>query len=482
VSEGAAPSSQMFDLIVIGGGPAGQKAAVQGAKLGRRVLLVERSRSVGGACVRFGTIPSKTLRETALALSKFRKLTSHVLDVKMPEHTQIESLMTRKEEVIASHESYMGAQLARNGIELCAGVARFLSARELEISDIAGEKRRVFGSYFVIATGSSPRTPDDVPVDHEHILDSDSILSLAYLPESLTVLGSGVIACEYASIFAALGSKVTIIDRSARPLAFMDPEITDHFTRQLEGIGGHFIGGRKPTKVAWDGFSHVETELDDGHVVRSQKLFCALGRIAQVQGLGVAQAGIELTPRGLIAVDAHGRTSAPHIYAAGDVIGPPALASTSMDQGRRAVCHAFGVELGSAREATPIGIYTIPELGSVGLSEIEARERYGAALVGRARFAEVARGQISAADDGLLKLIAHPQTGVILGAHAAGESAADLVHIGQMAILAGMTFETFIDAIFNFPTYAEAYRIAALDLLGQRSERAPLGRASAAAE
>jgi NAD(P) transhydrogenase len=340
----------------------------------------------------------------------------------------------------------------------------------------------VSGRYFVIATGSSPRTPDDVPVDHEHILDSDSILSVSYLPESLTVLGSGVIACEYASIFAALGCKVTIVDRSPRPLSFMDPEITDHFTRQLLAFGGRFIGGRKLTKVEWDGLSQVETTLDDGEVVRSEKLFCALGRIAQVQGLGLSNAGIALTARGLIAVDAHGRTAAQHVYAVGDVIGPPALASTSMDQGRRAVCHAFGVELGMAREATPVGIYTIPELGSVGLTELEAKERYGAALVGRAPFKEVARGQISAADDGLLKLIAHPETGLILGAHAAGETAADLVHVGQMAILGGMTFDTFIDAIFNFPTYAEAYRIAALDLLGKRAQRAAREPGDAAAE
>ena len=474
--------SGAFDLIVIGGGPAGQKAAVQGAKLGRKVLLVERSRSVGGACVRFGTIPSKTLRETALALGKFRRLTSHVMDVKMPEHTQIESLMARKEEVIASHESYMGAQLARNGIELFQGVARFVSPNELEISDISGTKRRVSGQFFVIATGSSPRTPDDVPVDHEHILDSDSILSVSYLPESLTVLGSGVIACEYASIFAALGSKVTVIDRSPRPLAFLDPEISEHFTRQLEEFGGRFIGGRKLQSVAWDGFSLVETKLDDGQVVHSEKLFCALGRIAQVQGLGVEVAGICLTPRGLIAVDEHGRTASSHIYAAGDVIGPPALASTSMDQGRRAVCHAFGAEVGAAREATPAGIYTIPELASVGLTEAEVTERHGSALVGRAKFKEVARGQISAAEDGLLKLVAHPETGVIMGAHAAGETAADLVHIGQMAILGGMTFHTFIDAIFNFPTYAEAYRIAALDLFGKQAQRAAAVTKVAAAE
>lgn len=460
-----------FDLIVIGGGPAGQKAAIQGRKLGRKVLLVERSRAVGGACVRFGTIPSKTLRETALALGKFRRLTSRVMDVRMPEHTQIESLMTRKEEVIASHERYMGAQLTRNGVEQTQGVARFLSPNELELVDVTGRKRRIEAPFFVIATGSSPRTPDDVPIDHEHILDSDSILSVSYLPESLTVLGSGVIACEYASIFAALGSKVTVIDRSPRALSFLDPEISAHFTRQLQQFGGEFLGGRKPTRVAWDGLSLVETTLDDGQVVRSEKLFCALGRVAQVQGLAVEVAGIALTARGLIAVDEHGRTSAPHIYAAGDVIGPPALASTSMDQGRRAVCHAFGAELGATREATPAGIYTIPELASVGLTEAEVRERYGNAMVGRANFSEVARGQISAAEDGMLKLVAHPDTGVILGAHAAGETAADLVHIGQMAILGAMTYHTFIDAIFNFPTYAEAYRIAALDLFGKQAQR-----------
>jgi NAD(P) transhydrogenase len=350
-------------------------------------------------------------------------------------------------------------------------VARFLSAHELEIGDITGSKRRVGAPFFVIATGSSPRTPDDVPIDHEHILDSDSILSVSYLPESMTVLGSGVIACEYASIFAALGTKVTIIDRSPRPLAFLDPEISVYFARQLQQFGGQYLGGRQVVNVAWDGLSLVETKLDDGQLVQSEKLFCALGRIAQVQGLAVELAGITLTPRGLIPVDEHGRTAAAHIYAVGDVIGPPALASTSMDQGRRAVCHAFGAEVGVAREATPVGIYTIPELACVGLTETEVRERYGSALVGRANFKEVARGQISAAEEGLLKLIAHPETEVIMGAHAAGESAADLVHIGQMAILGGMTYHTFIDAIFNFPTYAEAYRIAALDLFGKKAQQ-----------
>ncbi|HEY2406451.1 MAG TPA: Si-specific NAD(P)(+) transhydrogenase [Polyangiaceae bacterium] len=467
-----------FDLIVIGGGPAGQKAAVQGAKSGKRVLLVERGRSVGGACVRFGTIPSKTLRETALALDKFKKLSGHVIELTLPEHLQVESLMTRKEEVIGSHESYMQAQLARNGIEIWRGIAKFLGPHELEVADVSGGKRLARGEFLVIATGSSPRTPDDVPIDHEHLLDSDSILSLSYLPESLTVLGAGVIACEYAAIFAALGCKVTVIDKAASPLAFMDPEITAHFTRQLELFGGRFLGGQKLERVAWDGLSRVETTLESGELVRSEKLFCALGRTAMVSGLALDNTGVKLSARGLVEVDQHLRTAAPHIYAVGDVIGPPALASTSMDQGRRAVCHAFGIEQGNLRDTTPVGIYTIPELGSVGLSEAEATLRYGGAVVGRARFQEVARGQISATTDGLLKLVTHPESGAVLGAHAAGENAADLVHIGQMAIIAGMSFETFIDTIFNFPTYAEAYRIAALDVLGKRVAVAT--RASAA--
>ncbi len=461
-----------YDLVVIGGGPAGQKAAVQAAKAGARVLLVERAKSAGGACVRYGTIPSKTLRETALSLGKFRKLTAHVMAVEMPSHLQVSSLMERKEEVIAAHERYMQAQLARNGIELQQGVARFTSPETLEVTLLDGKKRSLSSRFFVIAAGSSPRTPDNVPVDHEHILDSDSLLSLSYLPESLVVLGAGVIACEYASIFAALGVKVTIIDKGERPLGFMDQELVEHFLKELRQAGSDFIGGKTLERVSFDGLSCVETRLSGGEVIKSEKLFCALGRVAPVAALGLDAAGVKVTPRGLIAVDQHLRTSTPNIYAAGDVIGPPALASTSMEQGRRAACHAFGLDLGRQGDLAPAGIYTIPELGSVGLTEQQVRELHGDVLVGRAKFEEVARGQISAAENGLLKLVVHPDTGVVLGAHAAGESATELVHIGQMAIIAGLTFETFIDTVFNFPTFAEAYRVAAFDLLKQQRARA----------
>jgi NAD(P) transhydrogenase len=461
-----------YDLIVVGGGPAGQKAAVQAAKAGKRVLLVERAKSAGGACVRYGTIPSKTLRETALSLGKFRKLTAHVMDVEMPAHLQVSSLMERKEEVVSAHERYMQAQLARNGIELLQGVARFTSPSSVEIGLLDGSRRALTAAHFVIAAGSSPRTPDNVPVDHEHILDSDSLLSLSYLPESLVVLGAGVIACEYASIFAALGVKVTVIDKGERPLGFMDQELVEHFLRELRQAGGDFLGKKSLEHVVYDGLSAVETHLAGGEVIKSEKLFCALGRVAPVAALGLDAAGVKVTSRGLIEVDKNLRTSVPHIYAAGDVIGPPALASTSMEQGRRAVCHALGLDLGRQGDLAPAGIYTIPELGSVGMTEQQVREKFGDALVGRAKFEEVARGQISAAENGLLKLVVHPETGVVLGAHAAGESATELVHIGQMAIIAGLGFETFIDTVFNFPTFAEAYRVAAFDLLKQQRARA----------
>jgi NAD(P) transhydrogenase len=443
-------------------------------------MMVERARSAGGACVRFGTIPSKTLRETALSLGKFRRLTAHVMSVEMPAHVQVSSLMERKEQVIGAHESYMQAQLLRNGIELVQGVARFCSPDELEITLLSGESRRVRSGHFLIATGSCPRTPDNVPVDHEHILDSDSLLSLSYLPASLVVLGSGVIACEYASIFAALGVEVSLVDKAERPLGFMDAELVRHFLRELEQSGGRFFGGRHLERVAFDGISQVEVQLGGGETLWAEKVFCALGRVAAVAGLGLDAAGVKLTARGLVEVDQHLRTSAPHIYAAGDVIGPPALASTSMEQGRRAACHALGLELGQGNELSPVGIYTIPELGSVGLTEEQANERLGGALVGRAKFEEVARGQISAAENGLLKLVAHPETGAMLGAHAAGEGATELVHIGQLAILGKLPYETFIDCVFNFPTFAEAYRVAAFDMLKQ--SRKPVSAKPVAAE
>jgi NAD(P) transhydrogenase len=458
-----------YDVVVIGSGPAGQKAAVQAVKAGRRVALVEQEQGVGGMCVHRGTIPSKTLRESALQLSRLRH-SAALLDFALKPGLEVASLMARLDEVVAAHVAYMGRQLARNGVQLFHGRARFLTDRLLEVLSVDGSTRRLSADTVFIATGSRPRSPAEIPIDHENILDSDSILSMLYLPESMTVLGGGVIACEYASIFASLGVKVTMIDRADRPLKFMDPELVDKLVRDFERNGGRFLGERNIGSVEWDGASKVVTRLATGETIESDKMLVALGRAAAVEGLDLAAAGLRPNARGLLEVDVHCRTVVPHIYAIGDVIGPPSLAATAMEQGRRAACHALGLPPGSAAEMIPIGIYTIPEMASVGLSEEDAAKRFRGTpgLVGRGRFDEVARGQISGVQDGLLKIVSDPTGTKLLGVHIVGEGATELIHLGQMALLAGTGIDAFIENIFNFPTLAEAYRVAALDILEKR--------------
>jgi NAD(P) transhydrogenase len=456
-----------YDLIVIGSGPAGQKAAIQGAKSGKRVALIEQNREVGGACVYQGTIPSKTLRESALQMVQFLQATD-VFEFRMRDDVKIASLMTRLDNVVRAHGAFMAEQLARNGIERFHGRAKFVSEQEIQVKGLDGTTSVIRGKSIVIATGSRPRVPDNIPIDHEHILDSDSILSLVYLPKSLTVLGGGVIASEYASIFALLGVQVTIIDSADRPLKFLDQELTDQFCAAFENTGGHYRGQLKIQSAQWDGFSKVITRLESGEILEGEKMLVALGRVANLEHLDIQAAGLETTPRGLIAVNDHCQTRVPHIYAVGDVIGPPSLASCSMEQGRRAVCHALGLESGDAPEHIPMGIYTIPEMSSVGLNEQEALEKFGGALVGRARFHEIARGQISGMTNGLLKMVSDAKGEKLLGVHIVGEGATELIHIGQMGLLYNIDIDRFVENIFNFPTLAEAYRVAALDIAKQR--------------
>ncbi len=457
-----------FEIVIIGSGPAGQKAAIQGAKAGRKVLVVEQEQNVGGACVHRGTIPSKTLRETAISLGSFVRRSGSIYKVSAQPDLQVASLMTRMEQVMLAHEKFIGEQLRRNGITKWHGRARFASSDELEVLSVDGSIRRVRPKVFVIATGSRPRTPDDIPVDHQHILDSDSILSMRYLPRSLTVLGAGVIASEYASIFATLGVKVTMIDKTERPVAFLDAELTGQFIKAFEASGGRFIGKQSAKSVAWDGTDSVVTTLESGEVIRSEKLLFALGRVANLDGLNIEAAGIKSNARGQLQVDANCQTSIPKVYAVGDVIGPPSLASTSMEQGRRAVCHYLGISAGVSPELIPLAVYTIPEISTVGLGEEEAKKRYGGAIVGRARFEELARGQIAAIEDGLLKMVADEAGRKLVGVQIIGEGASELIHVAQMALMSGASIDVFIDNIFNFPTLAEAYRVAALDIAKRR--------------
>lgn len=464
---------ERFDWIVIGAGPAGQKAALQGAEAGLRVLVVDQGRAPGGECVNRGTIPSKTLRETARRFAEMRASSVDALRVELSSDAKLAGLMTRLDAVREAHATTLSGQLQASGVTFRQARARFAGPDELELRRPGGGADRVQADRIFIATGSRPRLPEDVPVDHEHVLDSDSILSLVYLPRSLVVMGAGVIAVEFASIFAALGVEVTVVDRYPLPVGFMDHDLCRGFVRHLEGAGARFLGERRYRSVEADGLGSVSVTLEDGEVLRSEKVLCALGRTANLRGLGLEAAGLGVNGRGHLNVDAHGQTAVPGIYAMGDVVGPPALASTSMEQGRRAARHALGrpvpdEELGMV----PCGIYTIPELGSVGLSEEAARERHGEVLVGRAKFSELARGMIQGAEDGFLKLVADARGERILGCHVMGEGAPELVHLAELAMLGGLGPETFVERTFNFPTLAEAYRVAALDLLAQRAERA----------
>ena len=456
-----------FDMIVIGSGPAGQKAAIQAAKVGRSVAIIERSRELGGSCVHRGTIPSKTLRENALRVRAMRQ-NAEFANFKLPEDIELATLIQRLEDVLDAHDNYMRRQVARNNVELVHGRAKFTSATSVEVTDVRGNTRNYHAQHIVIATGSEPRSPDHISVDHEYIFDSDSILSMLYLPRSLVVLGGGVIASEYASIFQALGVKVTMIDRYPRPLGFLDDDLTDTFISGFEGMGGTWMGEVNVTKAYWNGVDAVITELEDGRKIKSEKLLCAAGRISNVKDLSIEAAGLKVNERGLITVDHNLRTEVSSIYAAGDIIGPPSLASASMEQGRRATCNALNLPLGSMNSMIPTGIYSIPELSSIGLNESSAHKAFGEVIIGKARFDEIARGQISGIQNGLLKIICDPEGKKILGVMIVGEGATELIHIGQMGLLHNMPIDRFIDNIFNFPTLAETYRVAALDVAKQR--------------
>ncbi len=458
-----------FDLIAIGAGPAGRHAALEAARLGARVLVVERERAVGGECVHRGTIPSKTLRETAVHLAGLERRSGGVLDRKLPPEMQLQSLMQRLDDVLSGQELQLGRQLEEAGVAVWTGSAGFVDEHTLSVVAPDGRRRLVRGGRILIATGSRPRVPAGIPVDHEHVLDSDSILSLIYLPRSLAVLGGGVIACEFASVFAALGVEVTMIDRADRALGFLDAELVEHFLDHLDALGGRYLPQRRIDSIA-PGLGQVTVALEGGETLRAEKVLCALGREANLRGLNLEAAGLEATDRGHVPVDDNFRTAAPSVYAAGDVVGPPALASCSEDQGRRAARHALDAPLPARGSLTPMGIYTIPEMSTVGLDEADALRKHGACLVGRAHFADLARGRINAQENGVLKLVTDVAGRRLLGAQVVGEGACELIHVAQMALLADFDVDVFVEQTFNFPTLAEAFRVAARDVIAQRGE------------
>lgn len=454
-------SAESFDLVVVGGGPGGHAAAIQGAKLGARVALVERGRELGGRSVFLGALPSKTFRELTLALDGYR-LRSGRGRVEMPEGTRVDALLGRLDPVRERHHDVVRGQLSRNRVTIVSGRGCFEGLHHLRVQSVTGQSRLLEAPFFVLATGCRPRHLDVLPVDHEYVLDSDSIFSLSHVPDRLAVVGAGALGCEFASVFASIGVEVTLIDRRERPLEFMDPDLTDRFEDDFRRRGGRYLPRSRLVGLGQDG-PELELRLEEGTSVRVDRVVSAVGRQGNLGELDAAGVGVDISPEGYVRVDPQLRSSVEHIYAVGDINGPPFTASLATEQGRRAVCHALVHEDAPAMSLVPRGVYTIPEMASVGLRESEAPS---GAVVGLSSFEELARGSVSGVSEGMLKLVVSPE-GRVLGVHIIGEGATELIHVGQMALATEARVEVFVEHAMVYPSFAEAYRVAALDALSQ---------------
>lgn len=456
-----------YDLLVIGSGPAGQRAAIQAAKIDKRVAVVEKKTILGGVCINTGTIPSKTLREAVLHLSGYRERSLYGASYTVKQNITMADLMYRTDHVIQHELDIVRHQLQRNRVELISAEASFVDAHTVRLKYVDERGwRDVSAEYIVVATGTVATKDDRIPFDGKRILISDDILRLDHLPRTLTVVGAGVIGLEYASIFAALGVRVTIIDKRRRLLPFVDEEIINsliyHLNQQRAIMRlGEEVEMIEPTSD--DHGERVRIHLASGKQVTTEMALYSIGRTGATHALNIDSVGLEMTDRGLLKVNEHYQTNVPNIYAVGDVIGFPSLASTSMEQGRLAACHAFGVPSQSSPELFPYGIYTIPEISTVGRGEEELTQAGIPYEVGKAQYREISRGQIIGDQTGLLKLIFHLETHELLGVHIIGDGASELVHIGQAVMAFNGKVEYFINNVFNFPTLAECYKTAAFD-------------------
>jgi NAD(P) transhydrogenase len=470
-------AAEQFDLVVVGSGPAGEKGAAQAAYFGQRVALVERAPQVGGASVHTGTLPSKTLREAALYVTGFHRQELYGMRLELDREASLRRLMGRLRAVTEGQVDQIRRNLDCHHVRMFHGRACFLSPTELVVLDDDGrETSRLSAPVFLIATGSSPFRPAGVPFDDPDVEDSDSILDLDRIPETLAIVGGGVIGCEYACIFAALGTRITIVEGRETLLGFLDPEISSELQHGLERGGHHVRLGDAVDSIARVAGGPLKMRLRSGSQLDVDKVLYSAGRSGNTAGMGLEAAGIAVDTRGRIPVNTQFQTCVPHIYAAGDVVGNPGLASVSMEQGRVAMCHAFELAYKTkVSDLLPLGIYTIPEISMVGATEPALSAGGVAYEIGRARFTDNARGQIVGDREGLLKLIFEVPSKRLLGVHIAGDSATELVHIGQMVMQAHGTIDVFIDSVFNFPTLAEIYKYAAYDGLGRlaRRENAP---------
>ncbi|MBY4607197.1 Si-specific NAD(P)(+) transhydrogenase [Rhizobium sp. 9T] len=453
-----------YDLVVVGSGPAGRRGAIQAAKLGKKVLVIEQGKRVGGVSVHTGTIPSKTLRETALNLSGWRERGFYGRSYRVKQEISAEDLRRRLLITLDHEVEVLEHQFARNRVHHIRGKASFVDASTLQVIKDDGEVTQVSAASVLLAVGTKPFRPDYIPFDGKTVLDSDELLDIQELPRSMIVIGAGVIGIEYATIFSALDTAVTVIDPKATMLDFIDKEIIEDFTYQLRDRNMKLLLGQKADKVETLDNGKVELTLDSGRRLTTDMVLFAAGRIGATDTLNLEAIGLVADSRGRLKVNPETfQTSVPNVYAAGDVVGFPSLASTSMEQGRIAARVAIGAVAKEPPKYFPYGIYAVPEISTCGLTEEEMKERGIPYECGIARFRETSRGHIMGLDTGLLKLIFSLKTRRLLGVHIVGEGATELVHIGQAVLNLKGTVEYFVENTFNYPTLAEAYKIAGLD-------------------
>jgi NAD(P) transhydrogenase len=452
-----------YDFVVIGAGPAGEKAATQAAYFGKRVAIVEKTSAPGGIAVSDAGIPTKTLRETAQYLTGFRHRDIYGVSLALDANLKLQRLTARTSEVQALMTQAVRDNIARMGVDLIHGAASLGKDRLVHVALAGGGQLELQAERILIASGSRPYHPPGIPFDDPAISDSERILKLSALPRSLIVIGAGAIGCEYASIFTALGVEVTLVDSAARMLAFMDAEISQELAKIFRAMGMRVLLGARLREIQRQA-SGLEVLLEAGEPLRAEHVLFAAGRTGNLEGLGLAAAGVEFDAKNRIKVDERYRTSAEGIYAAGDVIGPPALASVSMEQGRVAACYAFDIPFkGAVDPLAPFGVYCIPEVAMAGLTEEAARAGGIDYEVGRAMFARNSRARIAGTTEGMIKLVFRRADRVLLGVHILGDIASELVHLGQHVASEGGTIDRFIHATFNVPTYSDAYKYAAYD-------------------
>lgn len=455
-----------FDLIVIGSGPSGQKSAVAAAKLGKRVAVVDRNQMIGGVCVHTGTIPSKTLREAILHLKAFTD-GSPSNNGDNDSNLSVQDLAFRVQSIISRETTVIRAQLKRNRISVIEGAAHFADPHTLQVES-PNQMVIVRGEHIVIACGTRPAHSSEIVCDGKRVIDTDQLPAMRGVPREAIVVGAGVVGIEYASFMAALGTEVTLIDQRPAILDFVDREIVDALCYHLRQAGMTFRLGEKVTRVGIDEQrDRVFAELESGKRVQADVLLYAVGRQANGDQLNLRAAGLQADARGRLRVNRSLQTDVPHIYAVGDVIGFPALASTSMEQGRLASCHMFGVPFVHMAELFPYGIYTIPEISMVGQTEEQLTMKKVPYEVGIAKYAELAKSMMLGDESGMLKLLFERNTRELLGVHVIGERATEIIHIGQAVLSYGGKIDYFRDAVFNYPTLAEAYKVAALDGLNK---------------